>query len=147
MPAGRPRIPDEIKRQRGTFRPSRSAPSANGTLCPILQRKYETALRLCPTDPDFTAAYHEVLEMIDANHEHVDGCHGILTGPELEAVEELEELIRQMLDTIGATRDIYNALEMHYTKLCRLAQGELICEPSPVYALDDPRAWEGPWDD
>jgi hypothetical protein len=134
MTVGRPRIPDEIKRARGTFKPSRAI--SNGALCEHLEKRYNKAKRLVPDNEFFLDAYHEILELIDANHEHVQGMHGVLSGAELDAVRLLEELTRQLLDSIGVTRAVYDELEMHYCRLCDL-----------VNAQNAANQDLGPWDD
>ncbi len=70
----RPRIPDEIKRLRGTYRPGRANAPANG-LCDGANRRIRAAKSLL--DADSLAVYIEALELIEDATPHVAGKHAM----------------------------------------------------------------------
>src|SRR6266566_4438653 len=79
----RPRIPDEIKRLRGTYRPGRANAPANG-LCDGANRRIRAAKSLL--DADSLAVYIEALELIEDATPHVAGKHAM---PDADARADL----------------------------------------------------------
>ncbi|SRR6266567_563000 len=113
----RPRIPDEIKRLRGTYRPGRANAPANG-LCDGANRRIRAAKSLL--DADSLAVYIEALELIEDATPHVAGKHAMPDADALADIEIIEGAADALLDSIGADEQTRDILSLHSSDLYHL---------------------------
>lgn len=113
----RPRIPDEIKMARGTFRPGRANPSVNG-LCEHANRRLQVAKDLL--GPEAYDVYAEAIHRIEFRTPHCDGQHGMPTIDGLADIEIVEAAVDELLRTIGADAEIRSVLSLRSSDLYHL---------------------------
>jgi hypothetical protein len=113
----RPRLSDEIKMARGTYRPGRANAVLNG-LCESANRRIRTAKQLL--DAESIAVYTEAVELIDSEIPHVDGKHGMPDSEALADIEIIERAIDVLLDSIGADEHTRDILGLRSSKLYHL---------------------------
>jgi hypothetical protein len=113
----RPRLSDEIKMARGTFRPGRANAPANG-LCEGAGRRIRTAKSLL--DADSLAVYTEAVELIESETPHVDGKHALPDSDVIADIEIIEGAIDVLLDSIDADERTRDILRLRSAELYRL---------------------------
>jgi hypothetical protein len=115
----RPRLPDEVKIARGTYRPGRANASVNNGLCDGANRRLKTARQLL--DADSLAIYEEAIHRIEFDTPHTDdGHHGMPSIDGLADIEAVEGGIDELLRAIGASEHVRSVLSLHSSDLYRL---------------------------
>lgn len=114
----RPRIPDEIKIARGTYRPGRANPSANG-LCEHANRRLQVAKDLL--GPEAYDVYAEAIHRIEFRTPHCsDGTHGMPTIDGLADIEMVEGAVDALLNSVDADEETRRVLTLNSSDLYRL---------------------------
>jgi hypothetical protein len=116
-----PRVADEIKQRRGTYRADRAdrsnAPANNG-LCDGAYRRLRIARTLL--DPESYAIYEEAIHRVEFDTPHIDGKHAIPSIDCLEDIELVEGGIDELLRSIGADEETTSILRLRSSDIYRL---------------------------
>lgn len=113
----RPRLSDEVKKARGTFRPSR-ADNSVASLCDSANRRLQAAKTLL--DPESYAVYEAAIHRIEFDTPHLDGKHAVPSIDCLDDIELIEGAVDALLDSIGADEYIRSLLALRSSFLYRM---------------------------
>jgi hypothetical protein len=113
-----PRVADEIKARRGTYRADRSDASANNGLCEGANRRLRNAKTLL--DPESYAIYEEALHRVEFDTPHICGKHAMPSIDCLADIEAVEGGIDELLRSIGADEETTSILRLRSSDLYRL---------------------------
>jgi hypothetical protein len=113
-----PRVADEIKARRGTYRADRANASANNGLCEGANRRLRNAKTLL--DPESFAIFEEAIHRIEFDTPHVAGKHAVPSVDCLHDIEACEGGIDELLRSIGASEETTSILRLRSSDLFRL---------------------------
>lgn len=115
---GRPPIPDEIKRARGTYRPGRANPNVL-SVCEHASRRLQIAKNLL--DPEAYDAYAEAIHHVEFRTPHCEGgTHGMPSIDAIAEIEIVEGAVDAMFKAYGVSEEARRALSLNSSRLYRL---------------------------